>query len=86
MIDIEQRIAGILARNMCRSCTPAAEVTQVLVSELGLTRESATHPVPVQDYDEDGNPLMHECLVDPTPKMHFEFVPMSRYVTEWVPE
>jgi hypothetical protein len=90
--EIQQRIADILAGFTTQDGLYAPtsddvdELAKQFVSALGLTREQTNHPVWVQDYDEDGNPLMHEEMVLPHPKMHCEFVPKSRYVTEWVPD
>lgn len=61
------------------------QVAQCLIAALGLAEERETIPRVVKEFHDDGSPAMHEDMVVPVQKSHFEFVPSTRLTTAWRP-
>jgi hypothetical protein len=55
-----------------------------LFARLGLELENHPNtPVSVPAYDDEGNPVMDERLVQPVQRHRFEWVTKQRWVTPW---
>lgn len=61
------------------------KAAQAAIEAIGLEKEVRTNvPISVNDYDDDGNPIMDERLLIPTPKSHFEWATKEHWITSWV--
>jgi hypothetical protein len=84
MSEIEDRIADTLKGYspwMTRHAH-AETIAALLVSELGLTEEVFPNcPDFVEVLDENGNPVMNDYMLPPTPKHRVEWVTKRRWMT-----